>query len=136
MQNRESIQIGLLLVLIFVAGAATGWMAARSAPAPARVIQGPGIRARLIDQEKVMRELQLQLSLTPQQQSQVQSILGEWSKGVIKTEQTRLVERREMFKKYAVQIRGLLTPEQAATYDKMTQDVEARRERLLKVPSP
>ncbi len=136
MQNRESIQIGLLLVLIFVAGAATGWMAARSAPAPARVIQAPGIRARLIDQEKVMKELQAQLTLTPQQQSQVQAILGEWSKGVIKTEQTRLVERREMFRKYAVQIRTLLTPEQAATYDKMTQDVETRRERLMKVPSP
>lgn len=136
MQNRESIQIGLLLVLIFVAGAATGWMAARSVPAPARVIQGPGIRARLIDQEKVMRELQSQLSLTPQQQSQVQAILGEWSKGVIKTEQTRLVERREMFRKYAAQIRPLLTPEQASIYDKMTQDVEARRERLLRVPTP
>lgn len=136
MQSRESIQIGLLLVLIFVAGAATGWMAARSAPAPTRVIQGPGIRARLIDQEKVLRELQSQLHLTPAQQSQVQAILGDWSKGVIKTEQTRLVERREMFRKYSSQIRPLLTPEQASTYDKMVQDVESRRERLLRVPSP
>lgn len=129
-RTKVMVQIVALMICIFLAGGWAGWTLGRSRTEPSMFANGAG-RNRPPSQERLIREFKLQLNLTAEQEQKLQPLLSEWGKAVTQVDQSRLKDRRELFRKYAPGVRTHLTPEQQALYDRMTRRVEAFQERRI-----
>jgi hypothetical protein len=133
MERKALIQIVSLMLVIFAAGLTAGWVVGKgNEPKPSLVPPGPGGRLRAPDPIRLMRELDRQLELTPEQTTQLKPLAELWSKAAIEAEQTRLKARRDVFRTYSLALRTNLTPAQMPSYDRMTKGIENRFERLMK----
>lgn len=120
MKRNQSIRIGLLLVVIFAAGIATGRF---GAPKPVPAVQAAD--GREVTATGQLEVLKKELGLDETQLAQFKSILED---AVVRMSETKIgsPERIALFRENVAKLRALLRPEQQTALDRLVQETERR----------
>jgi hypothetical protein len=124
------LRIAVLIACIFVAGIATGRFTTPSIP-PEEPAQFSGTAGRVITPRMVMLYFDQRLQLEPRQK---QAVLAEAQTFVREIAQTEPAtqERFDIFNRYYPRVRGILRPDQLATFDALVKSHQERMAEILK----
>ena len=126
MKTARVIRIILLLAAIFVAGIFTGRWSAPPAPAPASATNEATRTSEL-----ALRMLSRQVSLDPQQQERMRSVIEDIATEMeVHPHGSR--ERMEIFQRSVSRMREVLRPDQYAAFDGYVQTTIRRFERSIR----
>lgn len=116
------------LLVVFACGLAVGGFGYRFYELRAVSANAPGVRPPEEWKKKHLKDLDARLHLTPEQRTQISAVLDETHAEMrVFLEKTRPEMDRIQKEQYA-KVKAILTPDQAAEYDKLHAERERRRE--------
>jgi hypothetical protein len=130
MNNRRTFRIALMLAAIFAAGGFCGWWigqnSAENEPMPLRGRRGP-----MQQKEFILDEFTRELRLTDEQSTRISRIMDDWAQEIQKANVDQLRAKQAVFERYSPLVRTNLTADQQKTFDRMTEQMERRRRRMM-----
>ena len=126
MKSSQTIRIGTLLVVIFVAGLVTGRV---TAPKPLTPVLHAG--GRLVPSDQVLARLTAQLELDEDQQRKFAPVLEDLARELARHDPAT-PERLQAFRHVVPRMAVLVRPDQKPAFDRYVRETEARFEQLIR----
>jgi uncharacterized membrane protein len=133
MTDPRSIRVAVMLLAIFVAGGFCGWWIGRATP-PREPAPTPerGARSAVAQKELMLDEFTRRLALNETQRVRISVVMDEWAEEVRKADLAHLTNKETIFGKYSPLLRTNLNDDQRDIFDRMTAQMERRRERMMR----
>ena len=133
--DSRTLRVALMMLAIFVAGGFCGWWLGRSGAgevAPSIPLPPPGRRASTMAQKEAMLDqFTRQMELTDEQHAAISKIMDEWALEMQKVNVNALKTKQSLSEKYSPVIRTNLTASQQKTFDRITEQIDGRRRRVM-----